>query len=94
MIIGIVLQRTGTLDLSTINNLPYQLLFFVLGYMFYSSIFIGLGSIVGADHETGGLQVLDFSNLDDELPSDTLTEQAQLSPTEVYDEDSVCEFIL
>lgn len=51
MIIGIVLQKTNTLDLSTINNLHYQLLFFVLGYMFYSSIFIGLGSLVGADHE-------------------------------------------
>lgn len=51
MIIGIVLQKTNTLDLSTINNLHYQLLFFVLGYMFYSSLFIGLGSLVGADHE-------------------------------------------
>ena len=51
MVIGIILQKTNTLDFSTINNLQYQLLFFVLGYMFYSSIFIGLGSIVGADHE-------------------------------------------
>ena len=51
MVIGIVLQKTNTLDFSTIPNLPYQLLFFVLGYTFYSAIFIGLGSIVGADHE-------------------------------------------
>lgn len=61
MIIGIVLHKTNTLDFSTIKNLEYQLLFFVLGYTFYSSIFIGLGSIVSADHEaqqlTGAISI-------------------------------------
>jgi len=51
MIIGILLHKTHTLDFSTINNLGYQLLYFVLGYIFYSSIFIGLGSIVSVDQE-------------------------------------------
>ncbi|MCB0753596.1 MAG: ABC transporter permease, partial [Ignavibacteriae bacterium] len=49
--IGIFLHQTNTLNFSTINNLGYQFLFFVLGYVFYSSIFIGLGSIVSMDHE-------------------------------------------
>jgi ABC-2 type transport system permease protein len=51
MVIGIFLHKTNTLDFSTVKNLEYQLLFFVLGYTFYSSIFIGLGSIVSVDHE-------------------------------------------
>lgn len=51
MIIGIVLHKTNSLDFTAFRNLPYQLLFFVLGYVFYSSIFVGLGSIVNADHE-------------------------------------------
>jgi len=51
MIIGILLHKTNTLNLLSIQNLEYQLLFFVLGYVFYSAIFIGLGSIVNADHE-------------------------------------------
>ena len=51
MVIGIILHKTNTMDFATIKNLEYQLLFFVLGYIFYSSIFIGLGSIVNLDQE-------------------------------------------
>lgn len=51
MVIGIILHKTNTLDFNNIKNLEYQLLFFVLGYIFYSSIFIGLGSIVNVDQE-------------------------------------------
>jgi len=51
IVIGVVLHRTSTLDFSTISNIQYQLLFFTLGYIFYSAIFIGLGSIVNLDHE-------------------------------------------
>jgi ABC-2 type transport system permease protein len=51
MVIGIILHKTNTLDFTTIKNLEYQLLFFVLGYIFYSSVFIGLGSIVNVDQE-------------------------------------------
>ena len=51
MVIGIILHKTNTLDFATIKNLEYQLIFFVLGYIFYSSIFIGLGSIVNVDQE-------------------------------------------
>ncbi len=51
MIIGIVLHKTNTLDFSAFKNLPYQFLFFIIGYIFYSSIFIGLGSVVNLDQE-------------------------------------------
>ncbi|MCB9219325.1 MAG: ABC transporter permease [Ignavibacteriales bacterium] len=51
MIIGIVLHKTNSLDFELIKNLHYQILFFIIGYVFYSSIFIGLGSIVNTDHE-------------------------------------------
>ncbi|MEE9432497.1 MAG: ABC transporter permease [Melioribacteraceae bacterium] len=50
-ILGLVLYKTNTVDFSTIQNLQYQILFFVLGYILYSSIFIGLGSVVTVDHE-------------------------------------------
>lgn len=51
MIIGIVLHKTNSLDFELIKNLHYQILFFIIGFVFYSSIFIGLGSIVNTDHE-------------------------------------------
>jgi len=51
IVIGVILNQTDALNFSTINNLGYQLLFFVLGYIFYSSIFIGFGSIVALDSE-------------------------------------------
>jgi len=51
MIIGLLLHNTNVLDFSTIKNLHYQFLFFILGYTFYSSIFIGLGSIISVDQE-------------------------------------------
>lgn len=61
MIIGIFLHKTNTLNFYSIPNLHYQILFFILGYVFYSSIFIGLGSIVSVDQEaqqlTGVLSV-------------------------------------
>lgn len=50
-ILGIVLYKTNTVDFSSIQNLQYQFLFFVLGYILYSSLFIGLGSVVTVDHE-------------------------------------------
>jgi len=50
-ILGLVLYKTNTVDFSAIQNLQYQFLFFVLGYILYSSIFIGLGSVVTVDHE-------------------------------------------
>ncbi len=50
-LLGIFLYKTNTFDFSLIKNIEYQILFFVIGYVFYSSIFIGLGSIVTADHE-------------------------------------------
>ncbi len=62
ILIGIFLHRTNTIDLSTIHNIQYQLLFFILGYIFYSAIFIGLGAIVNFDHEaqqlTGYLSII------------------------------------
>ncbi len=51
IVIGVILNQTNALNFSTINNSGYQLLFFVLGYIFYSSIFIGLGSVVALDSE-------------------------------------------
>lgn len=51
MVIGILLHKTNTLDFASIKNIEYQLMFFVIGYVFYSSIFIGLGSIVNVDQE-------------------------------------------
>ena len=50
-LLGVFLYKTNTFDFSLIKNIEYQILFFILGYVFYSSIFIGLGSIVTADHE-------------------------------------------
>ncbi|MBK7106803.1 MAG: ABC transporter permease [Ignavibacteriae bacterium] len=51
LLLGLILHQTNTLNFSTINNLGFQFLFFVLGYVFYSSIFIGIGSVVSLDHE-------------------------------------------
>lgn len=51
IIIGIILHNSNVLNFSSINNLGYQFLFFVLGYVLYSAIFIGIGSIVSMDHE-------------------------------------------
>ncbi|MBK8946591.1 MAG: ABC transporter permease [Ignavibacteriae bacterium] len=51
LFLGFLLHQTNTLNFSTINNLGYQFLFFVLGYILYSAIFIGIGSIVSLDHE-------------------------------------------
>ena len=50
-LLGVFLYKTNTFDFSLIKNIEYQILFFIIGYVFYSSIFIGLGSIVTADHE-------------------------------------------
>lgn len=51
MLIGIILHSSNVLNFNSINNLGYQFLFFVLGYILYSAIFIGIGSIVSLDHE-------------------------------------------
>jgi len=50
-LLGVFLYKTNTFDFSLIKNIEYQILFFVIGYVFYSAIFIGLGSVVTADHE-------------------------------------------
>ncbi len=50
-LLGVFLYKTNSFDFSLIKNIEYQVLFFIIGYIFYSAIFIGFGSVVTADHE-------------------------------------------
>jgi len=62
LIFGALLGRFTNLELLEIQNLYLQILFFISGYMLFTSLFIGIGSIVNSEHEanqiTGNLSLL------------------------------------
>ncbi|MBI9073689.1 MAG: ABC transporter permease [Melioribacteraceae bacterium] len=45
------LIKSNSLEISLMNNLLFQLVFFVLGYILFSSIFIGAGALVSSEQE-------------------------------------------
>lgn len=50
-ILGIVTARTALVPVEVFDNIFPMLGFFILGYAFYVSIFVGIGSIVSTDQE-------------------------------------------
>jgi len=51
IIIGLSLVGTSIVNYSSFENIPLILFYFILGYLFYSSIFVGIGSIVTTEQE-------------------------------------------
>ena len=50
-ILGLITARTALVPIEAFDNVFPMLGFFVLGYVFYVSIFVGIGSIVSTDQE-------------------------------------------
>ena len=50
-IIGIVLEGISTIPSNAFNNIIPIAIYFVLGFIFYTAIFVGLGSIVTTEQE-------------------------------------------
>jgi ABC-2 type transport system permease protein len=50
-ILGLVTARTALVPIEAFDNVLPMLGFFILGYVFYVSIFVGIGSIVSTDQE-------------------------------------------
>ena len=50
-ILGLVTVRTSLVPMEAFDNVLPMLGFFILGYVFYASIFVGIGSIVSTDQE-------------------------------------------
>ena len=50
-ILGLVTARTALVPMEAFDNVLPMLGFFILGYVFYVSIFVGIGSIVSTDQE-------------------------------------------
>ncbi len=61
-IVGMGLIGTSLITLDLFHNIGLQLVYFVLGYMLYTSIFVGIGSIVSTEQEaqqiTGYISIL------------------------------------
>lgn len=51
MIIGISLAGAAVVPLSTYENIPLILVYFILGFVFYTTLFVGIGSIVSTEQE-------------------------------------------
>jgi ABC-2 type transport system permease protein len=50
-LLGLVTAQTALVPLEVFDNILPMLGFFILGYVFYVSIFVGIGSIVSTDQE-------------------------------------------
>ena len=50
-ILGLVIARTALVPMEAFDNIFPMLGFFILGYVFYVSIFVGVGSIVSTEQE-------------------------------------------
>ncbi|HKI79318.1 MAG TPA: ABC transporter permease [Ignavibacteriaceae bacterium] len=50
-LMGIVLVGSSAVTLETFENIPLLLIYFILGYVFYTAIFVGVGSIVSTEQE-------------------------------------------
>jgi ABC-2 type transport system permease protein len=51
VILGLVTARTALVPLEVFDNFLPMLGFFILGYVFYVSIFVGIGSVVSTEQE-------------------------------------------
>lgn len=51
LLIGFVLFGSNIIPVSSFNNLAIIIVFFVLGFLFYSSLLVGIGSIVSTEQE-------------------------------------------
>ncbi len=51
LLLGYILLGSNLISVSSLNNLPGIILFFVLGFLFYSSLLVGIGSIVSSEQE-------------------------------------------
>lgn len=49
--IGIALAGTSMIPLSAFNNILIMLIYFILGFLFYTALFVGIGSIVTTEQE-------------------------------------------
>ncbi len=49
--IGIVLVGSSMIPASAFNNIPIMLVYFILGFLFYTALFVGIGSIVTTEQE-------------------------------------------
>lgn len=50
-VIALILLGGNLLPTSIFNNAGYMLIYFILGYLFFTSIFVGVGSIVNSEQE-------------------------------------------
>jgi ABC-2 type transport system permease protein len=51
LLIGISLTASSLIPVSAFNNFLPMLLYFILGFLFYSSLFVGVGSTVNTEQE-------------------------------------------
>jgi ABC-2 type transport system permease protein len=51
VLIGISLIATSLLPLTAFDNIILMLLYFILGFLFYASLFVGIGSTVNTEQE-------------------------------------------
>jgi len=51
ILFGIAAVGSAIVSISTFENLPIILFYFLLGYLFYTSLFVGIGSIVSTEQE-------------------------------------------
>jgi ABC-2 type transport system permease protein len=51
ILIGVAAVGSALVSYSTFENLPIILFYFLLGYLFYTTLFIGIGSIVSTEQE-------------------------------------------
>lgn len=49
--IGIALAGSSMIPVSAFNNISIMLVYFVLGFLFYTALFVGIGSIVTTEQE-------------------------------------------
>lgn len=51
VLIGVAAVGSALVSYSSFENLPIILFYFLLGYLFYTSLFVGIGSIVSTEQE-------------------------------------------
>lgn len=51
LLLGYILLGSNLISVSSLNNLSGIILFFILGFLFYSSLLVGIGSIVSTEQE-------------------------------------------
>lgn len=50
-LIGIILLGTNVIPVTSFNNILEIIIYFILGFLFYSSLLVGIGSIVSTEQE-------------------------------------------